>query len=551
MSSSTPQIFRVGTRSLLIELDNLEQSMTWHAALTAEPASGQIEIIAAAKTVLLKFRSQSAAHNAAEALRSFQPGNVDLGESKNITIDVVYDGEDLHDAAAHLGLSADALIKAHTGQQWTAAFGGFAPGFTYCVPADQHSDVDWNMPRRSSPRTEVPAGAVALASNFSAVYPRKSPGGWQLIGHTDIPMWNTDNQPPALLSPGDTVTYRAVREAVDVASTNKNEATQAATPRVPGFPVATLDDAGLQTLFQDYGRGGHGDMGVTASGAVDRSSAWAANAVVGNESSAAVLENIGGLTLTAAVDAVFAVTGAIAPISLDGRPVDLARPLAVNAGQKLSIGAATSGMRNYVAVRGGFAAETVLDSSATDILSGLGPAPISSGSKLKKADRVKGSVDPHVVNPYEPTSTLRCVAGPRDDWFTAEELQRFTELEWKVSGQSNRVGLRLTLNDGDQPLERKNTSELASEGVVAGSIQVPPNGLPVVFLADHPVTGGYPVIATVISEDMDKAGQLPPGSSVHFSFIDPDDAPTTSLRSQTPPSNTAHPSTTEKDSQHD
>ena len=185
---------------------------------------------------------------------------------------------------------------------------------------------------------------------------------------------------------------------------------------------------------------------------------------------------------------------------------------------------AGNGLRSYVAVRGGLVTDEVLGSNSTDILSGLGPQPVATGDVLKAGRRTaRASVGTATTNPFDGENVLRCVAGPRDDWFGEAELQRFTEIEWTVTGQSNRVGLRLALAEGDEspePLQRSHDGELASEGMVSGSIQVPPNGLPVVFLADHPVTGGYPVIATVIDKDLDKAGQLGPGDKVRFELID-------------------------------
>ena len=155
------------------------------------------------------------------------------------------------------------------------------------------------MPRRSSPRTEVPAGAVALAGDFSAVYPRTSPGGWQLIGTTTTPMWDSTAEPPALVSPGDTVRYVRVDKLTDEQETSHYELD---TP--PRMPLFTVDEAGLQTLYQDLGRQGNGSLGVTTSGSSDRASARIANDVVGNKRNATLLENIGGLSMTALAEAV-------------------------------------------------------------------------------------------------------------------------------------------------------------------------------------------------------------------------------------------------------
>ncbi len=538
----------VGTRAVIVDLPDLATVMAWHASLVATPLPGQVEAIAAARTVLVCFDAHSSAIAGLSALRDFHPQTSAEANPREVTIDVVYDGEDLADVATLMDISTEELITRHTQQQWLAAFGGFAPGFTYCVPAEGDHTYTWDVPRRSSPRTAVPAGAVGLAGQFSAVYPRTSPGGWQLLGHTTQPMWDTNAEQPALLQPGDTVRYRQVRESISAgadsstASGDSNAkapreksagggvgASTSNTPIVPARPSVKVIDAGLQTLFQDTGRAGHGDIGVNSSGAVDRASAWAANDVVGNASSATVLENIGGIGLEALVDTAVCVTGAQATVSIGRRTVELGSPVQVKAGQTLQVeplGGAGNGLRNYVAVRGGLVTDKVLDSSSTDVLSRLGPQPVSTGDVLKAGRRTaKASVGAATTNPFDGTNVLRCVAGPREDWFSSEELQRFTELEWTVTGQSNRVGLRLALPAGEDgaeptPLQRSRDGELASEGMVSGSIQVPPNGLPVVFMADHPVTGGYPVIATVIDKDLDKAGQFAPGDTVRFELVD-------------------------------
>lgn len=520
---TSPVIRRVGTRAVLVELRDLMDVMAWHAALVADPLPGQTEVIAAARTVLVKTVSPRAAQDAASTLTDFTPGHSADSEGSTVTIDVVYDGEDLHDVADALRISVEELIDRHTNEPWLAAFGGFAPGFTYCVP----TEGEWDIPRRDSPRTDVPAGSVALAGNFSAVYPRQSPGGWQLIGRTNSPMWDSHSESPALLSPGDLVTYRAVRESVTIDDSPQPDTPS---PRGTAQPALRITSIGLQTLFQDVGRPGHGDIGVNSSGAVDRGSAWTANNVAGNHRSATLLENIGGLALEALIDIAVVVTGARAEITVtdpDGHQSEhhLASPIQLTSGSKLDLAAPTLGMRNYLAVRGGLAANETLGSSSTDILSGLGPEPVAEGDILSIGDLSATSVGKPAPNPLlltQDVPVVRCVRGPRHDWFSSQEQTRFTTTEWIVSSRSNRVGLRLEAPEGVEGLRRQQEGELASEGMISGSIQIPPNGLPVVFMADHPVTGGYPVIGTVLAEDLDLIAQLSPGSAVQFRFVNPD-----------------------------
>lgn len=522
MTTTTPDplgIHRVGDRAVLVDLPDLETVMIWHSALKSSPLPGQADVIAAARTILIVANSAIAAHTIITRLRNFTPtanATRSIGEQ---TIDVVYSGDDLTAVADTQGISTDALIDWHTGTTWVAAFGGFAPGFTYCRP--EALEKVREVARRDTPRTEVPAGSVGLAGEFSAVYPRSSPGGWQLIGSTVTPMWDAVMDPPALLAPGDRVRYRAIREHATVAAPERS-----CTATAPRRPVARLDATGLQTLVEDLGREGHGDLGVTGSGAADRASAAAANSAVGNQRSAAVLENVGGLRLTALVDTVVCVTGGRAPVSVDLRPAALGMPQLLPAGAQLVVGPTDLGARSYLAVRGGVVAAGELGSASTDVLSGLGAAPLRDGAVISTpptpAGSVRGVNNPlRVFNRHGVThGVLRCVAGPRNAWFEggADRLERTS---WTVNDRSNRVGLRLDA-DVEEPLPRARTDELASEGMVAGSIQVPPDGNPVVFLRDHAVTGGYPVIATVIASDIDIAAQLPPGATVEFRLVDPD-----------------------------
>ena len=158
--------------------------------------------------MLLTFDSPTATTKAISTLQTYSPDSAERGEPRDIEIAVLYDGSDLADLSSSLGKTPDELIEWHTSTTWVAAFGGFAPGFTYCVPEDPSRAL--TIPRRDTPRTAVPAGAVALAGEFSAVYPRTSPGGWQLIGTTNTPMWDSTATPPALVLPGDKVHYVAV-----------------------------------------------------------------------------------------------------------------------------------------------------------------------------------------------------------------------------------------------------------------------------------------------------------------------------------------------------
>ncbi|WP_104140254.1 5-oxoprolinase/urea amidolyase family protein [Arthrobacter sp. ZGTC131] len=526
----------VGTRAVLAELSGLQDVLALQALLLETPLPGQVDVLAAAETVMIKAESPSAARRMAALLLDMDLAAPAHSEGGLVVIDTVYDGEDLAEVAALTGLSTDGVIAAHSGQVWTVAFAGFAPGFGYMVGENQVLEV----PRRNSPRTAVPAGSVALAGNYSAVYPRSSPGGWQLIGRTGARMWDLSRPQPALAKPGDRVQFRSVREAVAVAPAAGPETARDAAPATvdaaagAGQAVAGLRilSPGLQSLIQDLGRHGHAALGVSAAGALDRASLRRANRLVGNGPSAAAVETVaGGLRVEAVGDQVLAVAGAPVPLSIESpsdagepgrqRTVPVATAFALLDGEILSVGAPESGFRSYLAIRGGADVAPVLGSRSTDTMSGIGPAALAAGQVLPAGHVTDSGVvgNPELQPEFpgagatEPDVTeLDIVPGPRDDWFDAAALASLCSQAWQVTPQSNRVGMRLK----GEPLRRSRDGELPSEGTVAGAIQIPPEGLPVLFLADHPITGGYPVIGVVTDEHLDRAAQVPIGGRIRF-----------------------------------
>ncbi|MFE4669650.1 biotin-dependent carboxyltransferase family protein [Streptomyces sp. NPDC056716] len=275
--------------------------------------------------------------------------------------------------------------------------------------------------------------------------------------------------------------------------------------------------AGALTTVQDLGRPGHAHLGVPRSGALDPPAAALVNRLVGNPVDAAVLETtLNGCALRPRRPLTVAVGGAPCPVSVDGRPAAWGAPVRVPAGALLEVGPAVAGVRGYVGVAGGIAVEPVLGSRSTDLLSGLGPPPLTDGTVLPlgavTAPYARVDVAPQPRPPAE--LVLRLTLGPRHDWFTPEALRTLTTRAYRVSPASNRIGLR---TEGPA-LERAIPGELPSEGLVLGSVQVPPDGRPVIFLADHPTTGGYPVIAVVASADLPATAQARPGTPIHFTL---------------------------------
>jgi len=196
-----------GSTALLVELDDLDDVLALYAALSDDVPAGVVDVVPAARTVLLvtdPARTTLAA--VADAVRRATPKTGARATSDALELPVHYDGEDLEELAGLLELTPDELVARHTGAEWTVAFCGFSPGFGYLT----QPGADWDVPRRATPRTRVPPGAVALAGEFSGVYPRESPGGWQLIGRTDVAVFDLARDPAALLRPGTRVRFVAV-----------------------------------------------------------------------------------------------------------------------------------------------------------------------------------------------------------------------------------------------------------------------------------------------------------------------------------------------------
>ncbi|MDN3310738.1 urea amidolyase family protein [Microbacterium oryzae] len=524
------RVLPAGDRALLVELADLDEAERLHAALAAAELPGVEELVPAARTVLVRCDLRRRA-DVATAIRSLPLVASAPVVGREVEIPVHYDGEDLGEVAAHLGVSAAELVRRHTGAHWRVAFTGFAPGFGYLVCDDPLFDV----PRRSAPRVRVPRGAVALAGPYSGVYPRESPGGWQLVGRTDAELWNVDRDPPALLAPGALVRF-TVAGASQPARTPSRPAPATRRVDMPGdrstAPAIEVVDPGLQLLVQDLGRPGRADLGVAESGAADRRAHRAAQHAVGNPPDAAALELLaGGATLRFRGAGVIALAGADVGATLvhpDGanEAVPLETPVAAGDGDELVADWARRGLRTVIAVRGGIALTPELGSLATDTLAGLGSrergarplragdiVPLRGPAAVREAVAVPSPASPPRLPAAGETVVLRVVLGPRADWFAGDGRRRFLEDEWTVTQRSDRVGVRL---EGARGLERVMTGELPSEGTVAGAVQVPPHGHPVVLLRDRPVTGGYPVIACVVTADLDLAAQTPPGARVRF-----------------------------------
>jgi biotin-dependent carboxylase-like uncharacterized protein len=286
---------------------------------------------------------------------------------------------------------------------------------------------------------------------------------------------------------------------------------------VPDARSVLVLATGPQALVQDLGRPGFAHLGVPPSGALDQPALRLANRLVGNAESAAGLEVLlGGLRLRAEFSCTVAVTGTSASVTVDGRERGTHAPIHLPAGAELALGTPTDGLRNYLAFGGGIVVDAELGSRSTDVLSGIGPTALRTGDVLPLGEPLGPPVgaDQLAAAAVPAELMLPVLLGPREDWF-ADAVGQLRQGRWRVSPESNRIGLRLT-GPALRRAEDFAGRELPSEPVLTGAIQVPANGRPVVFLADHPTTGGYPVIGVVPTAALAALAQARPGTTVLF-----------------------------------
>jgi KipI family sensor histidine kinase inhibitor len=511
-----------GDAALLLQADGVAGRLA--AAIVSQRIAGVLDVVPGASTVLVTTEpgrldlGELAARVLALPLPETGPGAAAVAE-----FPVVYDGPDLAEVARLTGLSPAQVVARHAAGDYTVGWLGFSPGFGYLTGLDP---VLATVPRLAEPRLRVPAGAVAIAGGLAAVYSTASPGGWRLLGRTSAGLWDPQRDPPALLAPGMRVRFRPVDSLP--AGPAPGEPGRPARPAAPApGPVIEVIKPGPLATVQDLGRPGFGHLGVPHSGAADPASLRRGNRLAGNPDGAAGLElTLGRTALGFPGGARVAVTGAPAAVTLTGpggpagaAPRDMPHGTAfdVPPGGEVRVGAPAAGLRSYLAVRGGVDVPLVLGSRSADLRSGLGPPPLRAGDLLPiGAPEPASAAAPGAATPMPApeAAVLRVIPGPRDDWFAPGELQRLCGSTYAVTPASDRTGLRL---DGPA-LSRAHRDELPSEGVVTGALQVPPGGRPILLLPDHPVTGGYPVIAVVASADTGLAGQLRPGARLRFAL---------------------------------
>jgi antagonist of KipI len=521
-----PRIRPVGDAALTVELgDTLDPRTCARVraldfALAHAPFSGFREAVPTHRSLLVLYEptvtrfsdvARDLRARAAAAPEPPPPG-------RRHEVPVLYGGEDGPDlamVAAERGLSEREAVRLHSCSEYAVFMLGFTPGFAYLglVPEALES------PRQSTPRVRVPAGSVALAGRLTGIYPVASPGGWRLIARTSLRLFDPLRAEPALFAPGDRVRF------VPVAELPPGEPALPA-PAPPGGTAVEVLHPGLLTSVQDAGRAGHRRIGVAGAGPMDVRGLATANGAVGNPPGAAALEcTVTGPALRFLAPLRFAVSGADLGAVLERAdvgewPVPLGTSVLARPGNVLRFTGRRSGCRAYLALRGGIDVAAVLGSRSTDLPSGFGGL---AGRALRGGDRIAagaeaGEPTQHAAWPerYARSATVRVVLGPQADHFGPETIAQFLSSPWRVGSRSNRVGCRL---EGES-LRHLGPPEILSDGMVPGSIQVPPDGQPIVMAADGPTTGGYPKIATVVTADLPLLAQLVPGEGeVRFEAV--------------------------------
>jgi KipI family sensor histidine kinase inhibitor len=415
-------------------------------------------------------------------------------------------GPDLIDVAERSGMSPAEVIALHAGATYTVAAIGFTPGFPYLIglPAALH------LPRLATARPEVPAGSVAIAGDQAGIYPSTSPGGWHLLGQTGFQLFDPNRQPASVLQPGDRVKFVPVSQL------------ESAPPPLPSpaaiaSPWIEVVSPGALTTVQDLGRFGHESAGVSPGGAMDRQAARLANRLVGNADHAALLELcLSGPVLRFHRETVVAMT------------TNHGKPRRVSAGETVDFSKFAGGVRACLAVAGGLAVPDVLGSASTDLRGGFGGVqgrPLQTGDWLATVAVGK----PWLADGWHVGRTaynrpneieLRFIRGTQADWFSSDAERRLRTQIYHLTPHSDRMGARL---DGP-PLTLAAPREMISQPVAQGSIQVPPDGQPIVLAAARQTIGGYPQIGHVITVDLPRLARAWPGTAIRFREVTWDDA---------------------------
>ncbi len=511
MSQAVPRLLPLGASAWTLVLgDRIDpaihrQVMALTGAVERRRIAGVRELVPAyaALTVFCDPLADAAAiGRELERVASLPLPPVESSPGARHTIPTRYDGPDLDLVAERTGLTRAEVVQRHAGREYTVYLLGFAPGFAYLGELDPVL----RLPRRESPRVRVPAGSVAIAGGQTAVYPLTTPGGWHLLGATDLALFDRTREPAG---PAPSRRPGAIRAG----------------------SVIRIIKAPPHAVVQDLGFPAGRAFGLPESGAMDRRALQLANLSLGNQPGAAGLEwSLGPLVIRAEESHRLTAVGP-REVRLDGRPVESLVGVAVPAGSEVSLIPGRNPMFCYLAVAGGLATEPVLGSRSTYLPGGIGGFE---GRRLKAEDRlpvaragpplpaeIAGRLSQLLAATRDPvTPVLRVTPGPQWDLFDEEIRQRLLDSPWLVDRAADRAGYRLT----GPAIPPRNPATLPSEAACPGAIQVPDNGQPIVLMPDGPTVGGYPKLAVVVRTDLDRLAQCAPGTELRFRRIGLDEA---------------------------
>ena len=460
--------------------------------------------------------------------------------ARTITIPVCYEDQefapDLEKVALHAKLSKEEVIKLHSSSDYLIYMMGFLPGFPYLGGMNPRLET----PRLETPRTKIPTGSVAIGGAQTGLYPVESPGGWNIIGRTPLRLFDVKRKPFFLYEAGDKIHFLPItREEFE----NFDESLWLA--QVAGKSEASIEtsdnaadskevyecgggikilEPGLLTSIQDSGITGFQKYGIGQSGAMDQTSFALANQICGNEKNAACLETtLAGPSIRFVTACDFAITGAVFEnATLDGMRIEMNKKISAKAGSLLSCGFASKGLRSYIAFSGGLLVPKVFGSSSTNLKSKIGGYM---GRKLLADDQLAigmNKKNPLLVPDNKSTEgftenkdvlLLDCIKSSQFDFFQEKIVKKFTDSIYTVSAESDRMGIRFT-----GPGLECGKTDIISDAIPFGAVQITSAGLPVVMAADRQTTGGYAKIACVTKASMCRLAQALPGTKVRFNF---------------------------------
>ncbi len=465
--------------------------------LALEQHAGIIDAVPGYTSVLIEYDPKLLSARAVRALVAAAAGTT-RPTGRSVIIPVAYDGPDLAEAAERLGLSAEQLVRMHTAHEFDVYTTSFSPG----MPLAGELPPELRLPRRATPRREVPPGSVAIAGAQTGVYSLPTPGGWHLLGRALVNPFEPARAVPALVRPLDRIRFRAAHGAP---------------PRLPGplellpveptRPVLSVAKPGLADLVVDSGRKWTAALGLSRAGPLDSNAARIATALTGNRPGTPLLElNLSGPVLEALADTVFAVCGAALVPVVDGQSLPAWTSHALRRGQRLEFRPTGVGARSYLALAGGIESALFMGSASVDTKAKVG-RPLRQGDVLGAGP---ASARPgRSFTPYRALGfRIRLLRGPQ---WTAEAAEALTSQPFTLTSAS-RIGLRLA---GSEAVPG---GDVLSEPVAPGSIQVAADGNPMILLADRGPVGGYAKPAVLHPAELDRAGQLRVGDIVTFGF---------------------------------